>query len=96
MVAPIASETLGSTKLFKNIELVRKKYRTTNEAAAPPAMNGQRRAGRTVSEDMFKFGGDLVCAFVSGGDKTLPVNPIRSAAKGTRRTFRRKPWLEHF
>jgi hypothetical protein len=45
---------------------------------------------------MFKFGGDLVCAFVSGGDKTLPVNPIRSAAKGTRRTFRRKPWLEHF
>ena len=25
MVAPIASETFGSTKLFKNIELVRKK-----------------------------------------------------------------------
>ena len=65
-VAPIASETLGSTKLFKNIELVRKKYRTTNEATAPPAMSGQRRAGRTVSEDMFKFGGGSCLRFCLG------------------------------
>ena len=96
MVAPIALETLGSTKLFKNIELVRKKYRTTNEAAAPPAMNGQRRAGRTVSEDMFKFGGDLVSGFAFGGDKTQPTISSYSAPKGTRRTFRRKPWLDPF
>ena len=76
--------------------VVTKKYRTTNEAAAPPAMNGQRRAGRTVSEDMFKFGGDLVSGFAFGGDKTQPTISSCSAPKGTRRTSRRKPWLERF